>query len=108
MRLLQIIVILLYGIGIATGQKTSPDGHYVIEYFDALPDESNVRFKDAKSGKTLFYGFSSSYEERSFREISWSPDSRFLALVSRGTKTASGIEILRFAGDSVTEVKIPD
>ena len=108
MRHLLTIVILLHGIGSAMAQKTSPDARYVIEYFDALPNESNVKFKDAQSGKTLRHGFSSGYEERSFREVSWSPDSRFLALVSRGTKTTSGIEILRFAGDSVTEVKIPD
>jgi len=108
MKYLLTIAIFLGGFSSAIAQKTSPDGRYLIEYFEALPNESNVKFKNAKSGKTLRQGFSSGYEERSFREVSWSPDSRFLALVSRGTKTTSGIEILRFTGDSVTEVMIPD
>lgn len=108
MRPLIAIAILVSVVSAGDARIASPDGRYEVEYFEGLPGESNVKFKDARTGQVLRYGFTSGYEEKKFRAVSWSPDSRFLALVSRGTKTTSDIEILRFDGESISEVMIPD
>jgi len=87
----------------------SPDGKYTVEYFEAAaaPLESNVKFKNAKSKKVLRYEFSSSHEEKTFQEMAWSPDSKYLAVISRGTKTSSHIRVFSFVDDKVEEVAMP-
>lgn len=95
---------------VTDAQMTSPDGKYVVEYFDAdaAPHESNVKFKSAKSGKILRYEFSSGYEEKTFQEVAWSADSSYLAVVSRGTKTSSYVRVFSFVEGKVEEVKMPN
>jgi hypothetical protein len=108
MRLLVIAVSVIVRFGAAGGELKSPDGQYEIEYFKALPHEGNVRIKNAKTGKVLGHAFSNGYEHSSYLETAWSPDSRYLAVVERGTRTTAEVAVLVFSGDSVEEVRLPD
>jgi dipeptidyl aminopeptidase/acylaminoacyl peptidase len=101
-------VLLAVAAGSALAQHSSPDGRYVIEYFGTQPHEANVRFKDAETGKILYTGTSSGYESEEYHELKWSSDSRYLAVVARGAKTTSDIELYRFDKDLVQQVPIPD
>jgi hypothetical protein len=86
----------------------SPDGKYEVEYHKSLPHESNVKFKNTKTGKVLGDAFSNGYDSSSYLETAWSPDSRYLAVVARGTRTTSEIEIFAFSDDSVEQIRLPD
>lgn len=108
MKLLTIAILAIAACRAACGELKSPDGQYEIEYFEALPHESNVRFKNAKKGKILSHAFSNGYEHSSYLETAWSPDSRYLAVVERGTRTTAEVSVFAFSGDSVEEVKLPD
>jgi hypothetical protein len=108
MKLLTIAILAFATYRAACAELKSPDGQYEIEYFDALPHESNVRFKNAKTGKILSQAFSNGYDESSYLETAWSPDSRYLAVVERGTRTTAEVSVFAFSGDSVEEVRLPD
>ena len=90
------------------GELKSPDGQYEIEYTKALPHESNVKLKNAKTGKVLGVAFSNGYDSSSYLETAWSPDSRYLAVVERGTRTSAEIAVFAFSGDSVEQIRLPD
>jgi hypothetical protein len=90
------------------GDLKSPNGQYEIEYLKSLPHESNVLFKNAKTGKILADAFSNGYDEATYLETAWSPDSRYLAVVERGTRTTAEVSVFVFSGDSVEEVRLPD
>jgi hypothetical protein len=108
MKLLTIAILAIATCRAACGELKSPDGQYEIEYYKALPHESNVRFKNAKTGKILSHAFSNGYEHSSYLETAWSPDSRYLAVVERGTRTTADVSVFSFSGDSVEEVRLPD
>lgn len=83
---------------------TSPNGQYRIVYTSG---DANVELQNAKTGKvlaqTIFYG----YQPEKYHEIAWSPDSRYLAVISRGTRTSSQVEVFSFIGDAAEEVTMP-
>ena len=108
MRLFTITALAITTCGSVCGELKSPDGHYQIEYIKALQGESNVRFKNLKTGKILGLFSSNAYEHSAYLDTAWSPDSRYLAVVHRGTRTTAEIEVFSFSGDSVEEVKLPD
>ena len=93
---------------VIAGELVSPNGQYEIEYVEALPHESNVRLKSAKSGKVLSDEFSNGYDNSSYLETAWSPDSRFLAVVERGTRTTATLTVFSFSGDTVEQTRLPD
>lgn len=108
MKLLTLLALTIAPCGAAFAQLTSPDGQYVIEYVDARPHESNVRLKHAKTGKILKHAFSNGAGESAYLETAWSPDSRYLAVVERGTRTTAELAVFAFAVDSVEELRLPD
>ena len=57
MKLLTIAILVIATCRTACGELKSPDGQYEIEYVKALPYESNVRIKNAKTGKILSHAF---------------------------------------------------
>jgi len=91
-----------------TGELVSPNGQYEIEYVGALPHESNVRLKNVKSGKVLSGEFSNGYDHSSYLETAWSADSRYLAVVERGTRTTATLTVFLFSGDTVDKTRLPD
>ena len=108
MKLLTIAVLVIATCTAFGGDLKSPDGQYEIEYLKALPHESNVRLKNAKTGKILAQAFSNGYDESSYLETAWSPDSRYLAVVERGTRTTADVSVFAFSGDSVEVMRLPD
>lgn len=52
---------LVGAVGAVAGELVSPNGQYEIEYFEAGPNEANVKLKNAKTGKVLRYVSSSGY-----------------------------------------------
>ena len=108
MKLLTIAVLAIATCTASGGDLKSPDGQYEIEYLKSLPHESNVRLKNAKTGKILAQAFSNGYDESSYLETAWSPDSRYLAVVERGTRTTAEIAVFAFSGDSVEQIRLPD
>ena len=108
MKLLTIAIIAIATCRAACGDLKSPDGQYELEYLKALPHESNVRLKNAKTGKILGHAFSNGYEHSSYLETAWSSDSRYLAVVERGTRTTAEVSVFAFSGDSVEVVRLPD
>lgn len=108
MKLVLIAILAIATYRAPCGELRSPDGQYEIEYFDALPHESNVRLKNAKTGKILSHAFSNGYEESSYLETAWSSDSRYLAVVERRTRTTAEVSVFAFSGDSVENVRLPD
>ena len=108
MRCLIAAVVLTGFAGHAMAQLKSPDGRYEITYNSAGLYESNVEFKDTKSGKVIHYGSSTSYQMIKYHEVLWSQDSKYVALISRGTRTTTEFEVLRFKDGVVTEVKLPN
>lgn len=108
MKLLTIVIFIIATCRAACGELKSPDGQYEIEYFKALPDESNLRLKNAKTGKILGHAFSNGYDHSSYLETAWSHDSRYLAVVERGTRTTAEVSVYAFSADSVEEVRLPD
>jgi hypothetical protein len=91
MRLLVIAVSVIVRFRAAGGELKSPDGQYEIEYFKALPHESNVRIKNAKTGKVLGHAFSNGYEQSSYLECPRSPKVHHRWSLSEGSKcTTSG------------------
>lgn len=108
MRILFIAVLVIATCGAACGELKSPDEQYEIEYFKALPHESNVRLKNAKTGKVLGYAFSNCYGNSSYLEAAWSSDSAYLAVVQRGTRTTAEVSVFAFSGDSAEKVRLPD
>jgi WD40 repeat protein len=108
MKLITIIIIAIATCRAVCGELKSPDGQYEIEYIKALEGDSNVMLKNAKTGKILGYAFSNGYGHSSYVETVWSPDSRYLAVVERGTRTTAEISLFSFVGDTVKEVRLPD
>jgi hypothetical protein len=108
MKLLTIAALAVATCTASGGDHKSPDGQYEMEYLKALPHESNVRLKNAKTGKILAQAFSNGYDESSYLETAWSPDSRYLAVVERGTRTTAEVSVFAFSGDSVEVVRLPD
>jgi len=89
-------------------ELTSPNGQYKIEYeVEPLEHETNVELKNAKTGKVIKQTISYGYYIEEYHEIAWSPDSRYLAVISRGTRTSSQVEVFSFIGDTVEEVTMP-
>ncbi len=86
---------------------TSPNGQYKIEYIDALPHETNVELKNAKTGKVLDSAISYGYDPENYREIAWSPNSRYLAVITRGTRTSIQVQVFSFVDDKVDEITMP-
>lgn len=103
-----LIVSLVVGCQAGAVELVSPDGQYQIEYFESLPHEENVKFKNVKTGKVLGYTISYGYSPNYFLETAWSPDSRYLAVISRGTRTTADISVFSFVGGTVEEVSLPD
>src|SRR5690606_7165174 len=108
MKLLTIAVLAIATCTASGGDLKSPDGQYEIEYLKAPPHESNVRLKNAKTGKILGHAFSNGYDHSSYLETAWSHDSRYLAVVERGTRTTADVSVYAFSADSVEEVRLPD
>ena len=106
MRMVQLCCLLLSGM--AQAQLKSPDGRYEITYTSAGLYEANVEFKDTKTDKVIHDGSSTSYQMMQYREVLWSKDSKYVALISRGTRTSTHLEILHFNDGAVTEVKLPN
>ncbi len=93
---------------VEAGDLTSPNGQYKIEYdAEALEHESNVELKNAKTGKVLLQTSSYGYYKEKYHEIAWSPDSQYLAVVSRGTRTSIDVEVFRFKDDTVEQITLP-
>jgi hypothetical protein len=108
MKLLPIAILAIASCTAFGSDLKSPDRQYEIEYLKALPHESNVRLKNAKTGKILAQAFSNGYDESSYLETAWSPDSRYLAVVERGTRTTAQVSVFAFSGDAVEELRLPD
>lgn len=108
MRILITAVVLMGFAGNAAAQLKSPDGRYEIIYRVEGEYVSQADFKDTRTGKVIHTELISGYMEKSFREIAWSKDSKYVALMSRGTRTTSDVEVLRFEGEVVKKLDLPD
>ena len=108
MKILSITTALVATLQAMAGELVSPNGQYRIEYLKVPTHESNVRLKNAKSGKVLGYAFSNGYEHSSYLETAWSPDSRYLAVIERGIRTAAEVSVFAFSGDTVEQIRLPD
>ncbi|MBK1791007.1 hypothetical protein [Persicirhabdus sediminis] len=107
MRLATLFVILLSA-PTSHSQTLSPNKSFAVEYRKAGASESDVDFIRTSDKKVLYQAFSSGVGGQGYEEIVWSPDSRYLAVTTRGTKTTVSLEIYRFEAGGVTQVKIPD
>lgn len=89
---------------------TSPDGQYKIVYDHGQQDAfyTQAHFKTAADGKTIHSTPASGYGKGPYQELTWSADSKYLAVVTRGTKTTTHLEIYQFSKNTVTPVTIPD
>jgi hypothetical protein len=69
-------------------------------------DESRVHTLSIKRGEKTILSTAAGYGD--YTEVSWSPDSQYLAVVARGTKTTMNLEVYRIKADKVTPVELPD
>ncbi len=76
--------------------------------------ECELRIRSLTDGKILFSAdasglgtFRTATEPGNFKCL-WSPDSRFVAIFTRGTKRSGETALYRIAGDQVQPIAIPD
>ncbi|HEY1120794.1 MAG TPA: hypothetical protein VGE67_04305 [Haloferula sp.] len=69
-------------------------------------DESRVHTLSIKHGEKTILSTAAGYGD--YTEVSWSPDSGYLAVVARGTKTTMNLEVYRVEADKAIPVELPD
>jgi len=76
--------------------------------YSAVVDQNEFHFHtlSIKRGEKTLFSTAAGYGD--YTEVSWSPDSEYLAVVARGTKTTMNLEVYRIDADKVTPVKLPD
>lgn len=88
---------------LAESSFPSPDGTYDVKIEE---DEFRVRNLTVVRGDKQLFSTSSGYG--GYTAVSWSPDSRYLAVVEHGTKTTMNLAVYRLDADSVRSVTLPD
>ena len=69
-------------------------------------NEFRVHTLSIKRGEKELFSTATGYGD--YTEVSWSPDSEYLAVVARGTKTTMNLEVYRIEADKVIPVELPD
>jgi len=69
-------------------------------------NEFHVHTLTIKRGEKTIFSTATGYGD--YSEVSWSPNSDYVAVVARGTKTTMNLEVYRIEGDKVTAVELPD
>ena len=69
-------------------------------------EDPGIHTLTIKSGEKTLFSTATGYGD--YSEVSWSPDSEYLAVVARGTKTTMSLEVYRIDAGKVTPVKLPD
>ena len=88
---------------LAQSNFPSPNGTYDVK---VEKDEFSVRNLTIMRGDKQLFSTSSGYG--GYAEVSWSPDSRYLAVVEHGTKTTMNLAVYKLEADSVRPVTLPD
>lgn len=81
----------------------SPDGTYSASVDQ---DEFRVRTLTVKRGEKLLFSTASGYG--GYTTVSWSPDSRYLAIVEHGTKTTMTLAVYLVDAEGVRSLDLPD
>jgi len=81
----------------------SPDGKYTTVQ---KKGEFDYRWLEIKRGGKSLFQAQAGYGR--FTAVSWSPDSRYLAVVEHGTKTTMNLSVYFFDGDQVTVIDLPE
>lgn len=87
----------------ADTKKNSPDGRYTVSL---LKDEHNETHLKIMQGDKLLLSTGSGYG--GFTEVSWSADSKYLAVVERGTQTTMNLAVYYFDDKGVKLIDLPD
>ena len=85
---------------------TSPDGRYKVEYRKNSFVTEAV-FMETKNNTILHVSMTSEFMSEPYQEVSWSPDSKHLVVIGRGTKTTAHLKIYEFSEDTVTRLVTP-
>ncbi|RYD83367.1 MAG: hypothetical protein EOP84_07965 [Verrucomicrobiaceae bacterium] len=69
-------------------------------------NESRIHTLSIKRGEKTILSTATGYGD--YAEVLWSPDSEYLAVVARGTKTTMNLEVYRINADKATPIELPD
>jgi len=105
MRILAPVFLLLLSatMTLANSSFPSPDGAYDVKITE---DEFRVRILTIMHGDKQLFSTSSGYG--GYTAISWSPDSRYLAVVEHGTKTTMTLAAYLIEPGGVKRITLPD
>jgi hypothetical protein len=87
----------------ADSSFTSPNGHYSVTIVE---DEFRVRNLTIMQDNKRLFGTSSGYG--GYTAVSWSLDSKYLAVVEHGTKTTMTLAVYLVGADKIKAITLPD